>query len=77
MPQNPTPAAAGDTNPTTAHDALLQKGLSVYEIAVVLGMHRAEVLTEAADRFDKFDLRVEAAALRRMATPSQREAGAL
>ncbi|MEV5619466.1 hypothetical protein [Streptomyces bacillaris] len=49
MPQNPTPAAAGDTNPTTAHDALLQKGLSVYEIAVVLDMHRTEVLTEAAD----------------------------
>ncbi|MEV7492254.1 hypothetical protein AB0O08_16050 [Streptomyces anulatus] len=49
MPQNPTPAAAGDTNPTTAHDALLQKGLTVYEIAVVLDMHRADVLTEAAD----------------------------
>ncbi|MFJ6239741.1 hypothetical protein ACIQH0_37440 [Streptomyces griseus] len=48
MPQNPTPAAAGDTNPTTAHDALLQKGLSVYEIAVVLDMHRAEVLVDAA-----------------------------
>ncbi|WP_329217469.1 hypothetical protein [Streptomyces microflavus] len=57
MPQNPTPAAAGDTNPTTAHDALLQKGLTVYEIAVVLGMHRAEVLAEAADAIQDMERR--------------------
>ncbi|MEU5660119.1 hypothetical protein ABZ802_31550 [Streptomyces sp. NPDC047737] len=30
--------------------------------------YRAEVLAQAADRFDAFDLRAEAAALRRMTT---------
>lgn len=33
----------------SAHDDLLQRGLTVYEVAVVLEKHRAEVLREAAD----------------------------